>query len=223
MDETSALLAAFGAGFCSLVSPGIVPLLPGFAGFLHGRPFGHLLAFLAAFSLGFVALGATASAPGRFLLEHLPVVEGAAAVFLIALGLRGMGFRGLTRHRSSNLAAEPAGAAGVAVALLAGGALVFGWTPIAGVVLAQILAIATSPDRLAAGVTLLSAYALGRALSMLALGLALSAALRALARSRHARHVAVIGGALVAFAGVLIVTNTFPIAAAALADHLPLF
>jgi len=52
MDETPTLLAAFGAGFCSLISPGIAPLLPGFAGFLRGRGLGHLLACLLGFSLG---------------------------------------------------------------------------------------------------------------------------------------------------------------------------
>ena len=223
MDETPTLFAAFGAGFCSLVSPGVAPLLPGFAGFLRHRRLGDLLAFLAGFSLVFVALGAGASPPGQLLLEHLPFAESAAGVFLIALGLRGMGVRGLTTSGSTQVGAESAGRGGVAVALLAGAALTFGWTPLAGMVLSRILAIATSSDAIALGVTLLVTYAVGRALSMLLVGLALTAALRVPAGTPHARRLDVMSGALVALAGLLIATHTFPIAAAALADHLPLF
>ena len=102
MDETPALLAAFGAGFCSLISPGVAPLLPAFAGFApQPRAAGQLIAFLCGFSLVFVTLGAGATAPGQALLEHLSFVEGAAGVFLIAVGLRGLGMRGLTGRASA--------------------------------------------------------------------------------------------------------------------------
>jgi len=224
MEETPTLFAAFGAGFCSLVSPGAVALLPGFAGFLRGRGVGHVLVFLLGYSLVFVALGASASAPGQFLLEHLPLAEGAAGVFLLAVGLRGMGMRGLKRRESTDPVAEPGGAGGLLVALLAGGALTLGWTPLAGIVLSRILAISTAVETIGAGVTLLAAYALGRALSMLGLGLAQLAARRMSQRSRsHERRLDMIAGALVAITGLLIVTGTMPILAALLSDYLPLF
>ena len=100
----------------------------------------------------------------------------------------------------------------------------FGWTPLAGVVLARILALATSADTIGPGVTLLTAYASGRALSLLALGLAHNAVLRfALPRSAHGRRLGTIPGALVALSGLLIVTHAFPFIAASLSDFLPLF
>ena len=110
------------------------------------------------------------------------------------------------------------------MAFLAGAALIFGWTPLAGVVLARILALATSADAIGAGVTLLTAYASGRALSLLALGLAHNALLRfTLPPSTHARLIDTISAALVGITGLLIVTHTFPFIAAALSNFLPLF
>lgn len=221
MDETPTLLAAFGAGFCSLISPGIAPLLPGFAGFLRGRGIGHLLAFLLGFSLVFIALGASATAAGQALLERLELFEGAAGVFLAALGLRRIGIP--TRSRAEP-APEPATPGALLMAFLAGAALMFGWTPLAGVVLSRILAAATSADAIDRGVTLLSAYALGRGVALLAFGLALPAMPGLMQAIRpHARLVDVISGALVAVTGLLIFTGAFPIVAAALSEYLPLF
>jgi cytochrome c-type biogenesis protein len=224
MDETPALLAAFGAGFCSLISPGVVPLLPAFIGFARNRGPWQLIAFLCGFSLVFITLGASATAPGQALLEQLVVFESAAGVFLIVVGLRGLGMRGLTRGASSGARVEPATPGTLFVALLAGAALMFGWTPLAGIVLARILALATSADTVGAGLALLTAYASGRALALLALGLAHNALLRfAPLPSPYVRLIDTISAALVAVSGLLIVTHTFPFIAAALSDFLPLF
>ncbi len=224
MDETPGLLAAFGAGFCSLISPGVAPLLPAFGGFVRNRGPWQLVAFLCGFSLTFITLGASATVPGQALLEHLVVFEAAAGVLLIVVGLRGLGMRGLTRSAGSGV--EAATPATLLVAFLAGAALMFGWTPLAGVVLARILALATSADTIGPGVSLLTAYASGRALSLLALGLVHDAMLRfAVPPSPHphARRIDAISAALVALSGLLIVTHAFPFIAAALADFLPLF
>jgi len=224
MDETPALLAAFGAGFCSLISPGVAPLLPAFIGFGRNRGPWQSIGFLCGFSLLFITLGASATAPGQALLEHLEVLEAAAGILLIVVGLRALGMRGLTRGGGAGTGVEPATPGTLLVAFLAGAALVFGWTPLAGVVLARILALATSADTIGAGVTLLTAYASGRALSLLALGLASNAVLRfALPPSPHARRIDTIAAALVALTGLLIVTHAFPFIAAALSDFLPLF
>ncbi|HEX9092378.1 MAG TPA: cytochrome c biogenesis protein CcdA, partial [Coriobacteriia bacterium] len=71
------LLAAFGAGVVSFLSPCILPLIPGYVAFLAGVPAGEAatpgrtrdvlvpsLLFVAGFSVVFVALGASASLLG---------------------------------------------------------------------------------------------------------------------------------------------------------------
>jgi cytochrome c-type biogenesis protein len=225
MDETPTLLAAFGAGFCSLVSPGVAPLLPAFLGFVHRRGPWQLLTFLSGFSLVFVMLGAGATAAGQTLLENFSALETAAGVLLLAVGLRSLRLRGLA-HAASGAGpdVEPATVVTLLVAFLAGAALAFGWTPLAGVVLARILAIASSPDAIGTGVTLLSAYASGRALALLALGLVHAALLRLTrSASRHARVADTFSAACVAASGLLIVVHAFPFIAAALSNFLPLF
>ena len=169
----------------------------------------------------FIALGASATAAGQALLERLALFEGAAGVFLAAVGLRQIGIPTRSRAERAPGTATPGA---LLVAFLAGAALMFGWTPLAGVVLSRILAAATSADSIDRGVASLSAYALGRDLSLLAFGLAYLAIRRRLQTTRpQARLVDVISGGLVAVTGLLIFTGAFSIVAAALSEYLPLF
>src|SRR5689334_10469078 len=112
MEENVTLLAAFGAGLLSFVSPCVLPLVPGYLSYVSGLSLdemrgtpaaaansGHArrrvllasLAFILGFSLVFVALGATASAAGQFLIERLPVLSRVAGAVVIVFGLHTMG------------------------------------------------------------------------------------------------------------------------------------
>jgi cytochrome c-type biogenesis protein len=221
MDETPTVLAALGAGVCSIVSPGVVPLLPAFVGFTRRRGTAQIVAFLVGFSAVFVALGAGATAVGQLLLERLAVFESAAGIVLVALGLRGMGVP--RRPAGAVHSLEAATPVTLIAAVIGGGALAFGWTPLAGVVLNHILAIATSPDTIARGVTLLIVYAIGRALSMAALALAISAIARTAAPLPAARLLDAATGAGLVLTGLLVLTGTTPIVAGALSSYLPFF
>jgi cytochrome c-type biogenesis protein len=221
MDETPTMLAALGAGVFSIVSPGVVPLLPAFVGFTRRRGAAQTFAFLLGFSAVFVAIGAGATALGQLLLERLAVFESAAGIVLVALGLRGLGVPRRPARAEHSL--EPATPVTLIAAVVVGGALAFGWTPLAGVVLNHILAIATSPDTIARGVTLLGVYAIGRALSMAALAFAIPAVARTAAPPPAARLLDVVAGAGLVLTGLLVLTGTTPIVAAALAGYLPFF
>lgn len=89
--------AAFGAGLLSFASPCVLPMLPTFLLLLAGssqgegrgrrRLLGNTLAFLAGFTLVFLAMGATATVLGQLVLRYWKVLEKAAGVILILLGL----------------------------------------------------------------------------------------------------------------------------------------
>src|SRR5829696_5224543 len=79
------LLLAAGAGLLSFASPCVLPLLPAYLGYMTGltadelqqrdvavrlHVLGRSLAFVLGLSLVFAALGASASAVGRALLDH---------------------------------------------------------------------------------------------------------------------------------------------------------
>lgn len=88
---------AFGAGFLSFISPCVLPLLPTFLLLLtgsgmgeaqgRGRLLANTLAFLAGFTAVFLAMGATATVLGQLVLDNWKVLEKAAGVILILLGL----------------------------------------------------------------------------------------------------------------------------------------
>jgi len=223
MDETPTVLAAFGAGALSIASAAVAPLLPGFAGYIWNRGLAQLAGFLLGFSLIFVALGAGATSVGQALLEQLTLAERAAGVTLTALGIRDMRAAWSRGPSPETGAPERATASTVTAAFVAGAALMFGWTPVAGVVLNRILAIATSADTIEHGLSLLAVNAAGRALPLAALALALGATLQRAAAAGSSRDtIQLISAGAVTLSGLLIVSGLFPSIAAALVPLLPL-
>jgi cytochrome c-type biogenesis protein len=207
MDGAPAWFAALGAGTASSISPAVLPLVPAFLALAWNRGAGDRAALILGFCLLFVGLGAGATLVGQTLLAHLTLCERAAGALLVAMGVRG-----LLRQSSTT--------AGGILSLAAGAALAFGWTPLAGPVLAQILAVATSADAIGPGVALLALYAVGATLPWLALGALLQHATRSMSdRGTAAKRLA---GCTVTITGALIVAGMLPRMAAALVPFLPL-
>ena len=171
--------AAFFAGLLSFLSPCVLPLVPPYLCFLAGAElddltavdgdndisYGKILAvaftFVLGFSTVFVGLGATASAFGQILRDHLTILAQVAGVIIIIMGLHFLGvfrFALLSREARYHHASRPAGLVG---AYLIGLAFAFGWTPCIGPVLAAILAIAASEESVSNGAFLLFVYSLG--------------------------------------------------------------
>lgn len=239
MSEQVTLFAAFVAGFLSFVSPCVLPLIPGYLSFVSGVSMEEMqgdkargaarrqvlrasVAFVVGFSLVFIALGASASAVGDFLLSRLPLLGKIAGAVIIVFGLHTMGvfrLRMLEFETRVQTARKPAGLFG---ALLVGVAFAFGWTPCLGPILTAILAVAGSRESVAEGVRLLGAYSLGLGIPFLLTALALDRFFAATARvRRHYHAIEVASGALLIVIGVLIFTNQFTIIARYLEPYLP--
>jgi cytochrome c-type biogenesis protein len=216
------------AGAVSFSSPCVLPLLPGYVSYVSGLgdapgargwPDGGTVAvrrrvafgsglFVGGFAVVFTALGATASAVGLLLRQHLDVINLVSGAIVVALGLIMIGLLRipvLQREARFDLARIGAGP-GSAFAL--GAAFAFGWTPCVGPVLASILTTAASSANVGRGALLLLAYALGLGAPFLLLA-------RAVARGRdrfgwlrrNARRIEVIGGAALVLTGVLMMTG----------------
>jgi cytochrome c-type biogenesis protein len=247
MEENVTLVAAFGAGLLSFVSPCVLPLVPGYLSYVSGLSLDELrgqtpaggdgppaavtrrivlasLAFILGFSLVFVALGATASAAGRFLLERLPVLSRLAGVVIIVFGLHTMGvlrIEWLYRTKQVHTSRRPAGLVG---ALLVGAAFAFGWTPCLGPILAGILAVGASRDTVGDAVRLLATYSLGLGVPFLATGLAINRFFGAMAKiRRHYHAIEMVSGALLVVIGLLIFSNRFTVIAQWLSPYLPVY
>ncbi|MCL6596582.1 MAG: cytochrome c biogenesis protein CcdA [Firmicutes bacterium] len=173
-----ALGAAFLAGLASIASPCVLPLLPVYLGYLAGdRELGRrgaaaslllrALAFVAGFSLLFVALGATATALGAFLAARTLLFERLGGAVIVAFGLF---LLGLWRPAALNRSAvwRPRPGAGAAGAFVLGLAFAAGWTPCVGPILATILVIAGQLGQAGRGALLLATYSAGLGLPFLA-------------------------------------------------------
>ena len=242
MNQDVTLLAAFAAGFLSFISPCVLPLIPGYISFVSGvsldemraesgaaaasrwQVFATSLAFVIGFSIVFIALGASATAIGKFLFARLPLLSKIAGVILIVFGLHTMGlFRVpfLDTEKRVHSQRKPAGAIG---AILVGIAFAFGWTPCIGPILGGILAIAGSKNTISEGVLLLAVYSLGLGIPFLITSLAINQFFSAASRIRRYYHaIEVTSGVLLVAIGVLILTGQLTIITRYLQPYLPVF
>jgi cytochrome c-type biogenesis protein len=141
------------------------------------------LLFVAGFPTVFVLLGATASALGQVIRQHLDILGTVAGVSIIVMGLHFLGvFRiGLFYREARFSVAKPVGLWG---AYVIGLAFAFGWTPCIGPVLAAILTVAGSEQSVAHGALLLAAYSAGLGIPFLLAALAMKPFVALLKRMR---------------------------------------
>ena len=172
MQEVS-LFAAFVAGILSFISPCVLPLIPGYVSFVSGVTLDEMrgtgaaatiapagakrravvmsLAFVLGFSLVFIALGASATAIGTLLMDHLTLLGKIAGVIIILFGLHMMGvlkIDWLYSEKRVQASKKPAGFFG---AILVGIAFAFGWTPCIGPILSAILFVAAAQETVSEG------------------------------------------------------------------------
>lgn len=232
------LLASFSAGLFSFLSPCILPLVPAYLGFLAGtslvgatdgsakpagvRTFTRAAAFVLGFSCVFVALGASASAAGQLVSEHLALLTRLAGAVIVLLGLHMIGaFRWslLLRELRFDMSSRPAGILGAFAIGLAFG---FGWAPCVGPVLAAILLMSGTTATVGQGTILLAAYAAGIGVPFLLASAFSGPVLRALGRFKRWLPVVekVMGGALIA-TGLLVFLGLMPAVGNWLLDMFP--
>ena len=223
MTSNVTLSAAAAAGLLSFLSPCVLPLVPPYLTFIAGSGLEELveggerraardtiiaaLLFVAGFSTVFVALGATASALGQTVREHLPLLSALAGVAIVGMGLHFLGvFRLSLLYREKRLSVEkPVGLWG---AYVMGLAFAFGWTPCIGPILAAILAVASSENTVGTGAALLAVYSFGLGLPFIIAALAMEPFIRFLRRFKaHFGKVERVVGVLLIVTGVMFLTG----------------
>ena len=214
-----ALAVAALAGLVSFASPCVLPLVPGFLGYVTGltgepvadRGRGRLvlgaLLFVAGFTAVFVLGSIFLTTAGRVLVEQRTLLMRIGGVLVILMGLV---FLGVGAQREARLSWRPR--AGLLGAPLLGAVFALGWAPCTGPTLAAVLvlATATADPQVWRSVVLATAYGLGLGLPFLLVAAGLDRAGRASGwLRRHSRTIQLVGGGMLVVVGLLLVTGVW--------------
>jgi len=219
------LASAFAAGIVSFLSPCVLPLVPAYVSYVAGHALdgprprmragtrftaGVMSAFFVlGFSVVFIALGASATALGRLLLQYRYEANLVGGVIVIVFGLLMMGLTRWAPWALRDVHFHPHVVSGhPGAAFVLGLAFGFGWTPCIGPILGAILTVSAVQTSVATGVGYLSAYALGLGVPFLLCAVFMrevAGKLKLLRRSGQALQV--VAGLILVLMGIAMITG----------------
>lgn len=218
-----AIPVAMLAGLISFLSPCVLPLVPGYLGFLggavtprsvkgadavapgRGRLVVGVLLFILGFSIVFVAITALGGTAGVFFLRWGDLITRILGVVIILMGLVFLGLFGFAQREFRFHVDAKYGVIG---APLLGIALGIGWAPCMGPTLAAIIALSFNAGDPVRASFLGLAYSLGLGIPFLLVALGFGWATKSVGfLRRHIRVVNIIGGVMLVLLGILMVTG----------------
>jgi cytochrome c-type biogenesis protein len=214
------------AGVVSFLSPCVLPVMPGYLAYLTGLAVGcdparavrwqvflHGLAFAIGFSLMFIALGATASVLGRWLLQSREWLARIGGALMVVFGLQMMGLIHIPfLDYTLRPKVQPNPRLGYASSAVMGFVFGTGWTPCIGLVLGSVLTLAAYEASLVQGILLLAVFALGMSVPLLLLALFMDRIGKWMyTLNKISRYISIGAGLILAVFGVLFATNQLAI------------
>jgi cytochrome c-type biogenesis protein len=199
------------AGVISFLSPCVLPLVPGYLGYVAGNaaPKSRVMLGATLFVLGFttvfVSLGVVAGTAGLLFITRNPWVQALLGLLVIILGLVMIGRFGFMQ-RTFKLPISPK--TGLWGAPLLGVVFALGWTPCIGPTLAAVLVMASDSGDPARGAILATIYSLGMGIPFILIAAGFGWATKSVDfLKRHLRALNLFGGGLLIVIGVLIATG----------------
>ncbi|MEM3086636.1 MAG: cytochrome c biogenesis protein CcdA [Halobacteria archaeon] len=216
---------AFAAGLLSFASPCMLPMVPGFLGYLAGislkdlqegdgpkrfKIFTHSAFFVLGLALVFSAFGVLINSAFSGVSYDARLWAGRiGGVLIILFGLELLGLLRIPlprRGRQLNFSKMFEKRSSYLASFAFGSAFAVGWTPCVGVILGSVLTLAAVAPGNAFG--LLFAYTLGLGIPFLLAGLFADRFAGGIQRHQNAwRHVGTVAGLFLVGVGVLVFTN----------------
>ncbi|MBO9577542.1 MAG: cytochrome c biogenesis protein CcdA [Microbacteriaceae bacterium] len=210
-----ALPLALLAGLVSFASPCVLPLVPGYLGYVSGFASGEkagrgrlvlgVSLFVLGFTVVFVAFGVLFGTAGLLLRPWLDLITRVAGAVIIVMGLVFIGLFGLMQRTVKPRVKVATGLVG---APLLGIVFALGWTPCLGPTLVAVNAIVLDQGDPWRGGLLAAVYAIGLGVPFLLIALGLGWAASSVRWiKRHIRAINIVGGVLLIVIGVLMVSG----------------
>lgn len=212
-----ALPIALAAGFLSFLSPCVLPLVPGYLGYVtgstdardmrRGRTVLGAGLFVLGFSIVFLGFIVLSSTVGVFFLQFGDLILRLAGALVIVLGFV---FIGQVTFMQRSIRPSWRPRAGLAGAPLLGAVFAVGWTPCIGPTLIAVTSLATYQGDTGRAAIIGVAYSLGLGIPFILVALGFGWVSGSIAWvKRHLRAINIIGGSLLIVLGVLMVTGVW--------------
>jgi cytochrome c-type biogenesis protein len=215
-----ALPIALAAGLVSFASPCILPLVPGYLGYVGGfagdgqrrdrrRLLLGVLLFVLGFSVVYVTLTLAFAVAGLTLIRWMGLITRIVGAVVIVMGLV---FIGQFSFLQRTMKPQWTVATGLGGAPMLGIVFGLGWAPCMGPTLVAVLGLSLGSGSPARGILLGAVYCLGLGIPFLLVALGFNWVTGSVSwLKRHIRIINIIGGAMLVAIGLLMVSGIWSV------------